>query len=112
LARSGRPLPALAGILASHPLLHTAEGEMFRDALRRGAERCGLRVCAVRQRDAYDHAAEMLGMKAAGVRDRIAALGREVGPPWSEDQKLAAVAAWVFLRTRELRDPAQVVWQT
>jgi hypothetical protein len=31
---SGRPLPKLAAILASHPLVHTATGELFRGAFR------------------------------------------------------------------------------
>src|ERR1700719_3212255 len=34
LLASGRPLPSLGKILASHPLIHTAEGEFFRDAVR------------------------------------------------------------------------------
>ena len=33
LSASGRPLPALAVILAAHPLIHTAEGEFFRHAV-------------------------------------------------------------------------------
>ena len=33
LTASGTPLPALYKILASHPLLHTAEGELFRNAI-------------------------------------------------------------------------------
>src|SRR5581483_6497778 len=37
LASSGRPLPDLKAILASHALIHTAEGELYRDALRRAA---------------------------------------------------------------------------
>ncbi len=39
-----RTLPALERILAAHPLIHTAEGEMFRDVLAWAAEECGLRV--------------------------------------------------------------------
>src|SRR3989454_5649381 len=33
LLASGRPLPALERILASHALIHTADGELFREAL-------------------------------------------------------------------------------
>ena len=33
LLASGRPLPALAKILASHSIIHTADGELFREAL-------------------------------------------------------------------------------
>src|SRR5579862_7459848 len=34
LMAGGRALPALPKILASHPLIHTAEGEFFRQAFR------------------------------------------------------------------------------
>ena len=33
LLASGRPLPALPQILSSHALIHTADGELFREAL-------------------------------------------------------------------------------
>ncbi len=52
LLGSGRPLPAqLAAILAAHPLIHTAEGEMYRDALRLACERASLPVVGFRERD-------------------------------------------------------------
>src|SRR5260370_2623400 len=41
---SGKALPALEGILASHALIHTAEGEMFRDVLVWAAREHGLAV--------------------------------------------------------------------
>jgi len=100
LVRLGRPLPPFAKIIASHALIHTAEGVMFRDVLRHGAERCGLTVSTTRERDARDHAAEVLGIPASDIQDRIQQLGRELGPPWREDQKLATLAAWVALQTR------------
>src|SRR5262249_46220465 len=37
LLASGRKLPALADVLASHALIHTADGEHYRDALKRAA---------------------------------------------------------------------------
>src|SRR5712691_293815 len=38
LLSSARPLPVLAAILASHALIHTAEGELFRDVLTYASE--------------------------------------------------------------------------
>jgi hypothetical protein len=81
LTASGRALPSLAEILGSHALLHAAEGEMFRDALRYGAARCGLPVVELRERD------------ARAQLEKVNDFGRDLGPPWREDQKLAAVAA-------------------
>src|SRR5437762_12413779 len=45
---SGRPAPTVEAALASHPLLHTAEGELFRNAIIHAAERCRLPVHGVR----------------------------------------------------------------
>ena len=36
LLASGRPLPVLEKVLASHALIHTADGELFRDAIAEG----------------------------------------------------------------------------
>ena len=41
---SGKALPGLEGILASHALIHTAEGEMFREVLVWAARALGLAV--------------------------------------------------------------------
>ena len=39
---SGRTLPALEQILASHPMVHTAEGEFFRKAIREACREIGI----------------------------------------------------------------------
>src|SRR5712692_3923950 len=39
LLASGRPLPSLEKILASHALIHTADGELFREALLHARDR-------------------------------------------------------------------------
>ena len=44
LLASGRALPALPNILASHALVHTAEGEFFRKVARAACERCRIPV--------------------------------------------------------------------
>ena len=45
-----RRLPGLEGILASHALIHTAEGEMFREVLVWAAHECRLAVTGVREK--------------------------------------------------------------
>jgi hypothetical protein len=103
---SGRPLPELAMILRSHPLIHTAEGEFFREVLARASEDCSLPVNRVKEREVWERAAGMfhLRLQASGVdhrvkavQERINALGRSVGPPWRQDEKLATLAAWIAL---------------
>lgn len=97
LLASGRPLPALEAILASHALIHTADGELFRDALIRAAERFRLPVIRVREKELHARAGKDLKIPAAQLQDRVAELGRGVGPPWTVDQKLAALIAWLAL---------------
>jgi hypothetical protein len=86
LTAAGRSLPDLAGILASHALIHTAEGEMFREAAAWGARECGLPVRSIREKD----------IDAERLR-RVQHLGKVLGPPWTSDQKLATVAALLAL---------------
>ena len=53
---SGRPVPALKAILASHALIHTAEGEFYRDQLSKAAQQCGLDVLGIQERELYERA--------------------------------------------------------
>ena len=97
LLASGRPLPALAAILKSHALIHTADGEHFRAALAHAAEGCGLPVLAVKEKDVLARAAKALGMPSARLERVVAEMGKPLGPPWRQDEKLATLAAWVAL---------------
>ena len=98
LLASGRPLPAdLHAILASHALIHAAEGEMFRDVLVRAGQHHSLPVTGVRERDVLARAAEVTGLPSAALQRRVGEMGRALGPPWRQDEKLATLAAWVVL---------------
>jgi len=98
LLASGRPLPGnLHAILASHAFIHAAEGEMFRDVLVRASEHFSLPVTGVRERDLLARAADATGRPASELQRRVAEMGRALGPPWRQDEKLAALAAWTVL---------------
>ena len=103
LLGSGRPIPPLATILASHALIHAAEGEFFRNALLDAAEHCGLAVTGVRERELFSRAAAELRISADEWARRTAEIGRLIGPPWRQDEKLAALVGCLALcaRTRE-----------
>lgn len=103
LLASGRKLPPLAEILASHPLLHTAEGEFFRQAFRKACEELKVPVEGIRERELEKRAGAALGQSAARVQRRIAEAGKTIGPPWTADQKLAALAAAVVLQEKHRR---------
>ncbi len=97
LLASGRPLPPLAKILASHPLIHTAEGEFFRNAVSIACARLKIPVTAIRERELEQQTKTTLGNAASGVQRRISTLGVSIGPPWTKDHKTAALAAATLL---------------
>jgi hypothetical protein len=97
LLASGRTLPALEKILASHPLIHTAEGQFFRQSFRRAGERLNLSVTGVRERELEERALAVFGSKAGALQSEIAGLGSSLGPPWTTDQKNACLAALLVL---------------
>jgi hypothetical protein len=97
LLASGRPLPDLREILASHALIHAAEGELFRDALRQASRRCGLRVAELKDKDLESQASRALRRTPAELQGRVAEWGKAVGSPWTQDEKRAALAAWMAL---------------
>lgn len=94
---SGRALPALEAILASHALIHTAEGEFYRNALVEAGQHCGLPVTGVKERELFERGAAQLHLPVNQVERCIAELGRPIGPPWTQDQKYAALVAWLAL---------------
>jgi hypothetical protein len=85
LLGSGKPLPELAKILGAHPLIHTAEGVFYRDVLLRACEAINLPVTGIRE-------AEVL--QRCGVsQEQLTAMGKPLGRPWTQDEKLSAAAA-------------------
>ena len=102
LLASGRPLPPLSKILGSHPLIHTAEGEFFRDAVKRACERLKIPVTAIPERGLDEQAKTAFGNTASRVQQRIASLGNSIGPPWTKDHKTAALAASMVLKRQTM----------
>jgi hypothetical protein len=96
LLASGRPLPSLSKILASHPLIHTAEGEFFRNSIR-----LRISVEAIRERDVEERVKAVFGNRASRVQHSVAAAGRSIGPPWTKDHKAAALAALLLFRNSQ-----------
>ena len=76
--------PPLGSILASHALAHAAEGRLYQRALLEAAESLGLEAVAVPRATIWEE------------RQRL----DKLGPPWGEDQKLAALAAWTAIGRR------------
>lgn len=98
----GEPMPdwSVEEIRAVHFRMHKAEGVLFRDALVRAAEACGLRLVAIPEKRLPEQAEAAAGAPAGGLVKKAAALGKGLGPPWGKDQKDAALAALVALHAR------------
>jgi hypothetical protein len=97
LLAAGRPLPRIESILASHALIHTAEGEFFRQCFRDAGERLRLSARGMRERDLEELARNRFGAKAESLKRELESLGRAIGPPWTSDQKNASLAALLAL---------------
>jgi len=97
LASSARPLPELARILASHALIHTADGELFRAALLHACHHNGVKTITVTEKELLERAGRALHLSASEIAARLAALGRAQGSPWTQDEKFATLAACLSL---------------
>jgi len=97
LLASGRTLPDLPQILASHALIHTADGELFREALLHASKRCGFETLTAKESDLLERASHTLQLKTDDIGRRLVHLGTAVGSPWTQDEKLAALLAWLSL---------------
>jgi hypothetical protein len=78
-------LPSLAKIISNHTMMHTAEGELYREVLATEAEAAGL----------HPHRA-VPGDDHVKV---IAAIGKSAGRPWQKDHKEATAIALEALTT-------------
>ncbi len=103
LAGAGRPLPDLEVVLRSHPLIHTAEGEMYRDVLARACESLGIPVARVPAKDLARRAAAAVGIAEKTLLARLAEVGAASGKPWAAEQRECALAAWAALAARPER---------
>jgi hypothetical protein len=95
LMGSGRLSPTLEATLASHAAIHTAEGEFFREVVAHAGESCGLRVRRIKEKELFGLAEKQFDVTAANLQGMLNELGRVLGPPWQQDQKFAALAAWI-----------------
>ena len=87
LVNEPRDLPSLSRILGSHALIHSAEGDMYREVVAHAGEAQGLPVFHFSASD----------LAAGGRQDLLRAFGEAVGRPWQREHKDAALAAVMAL---------------
>jgi len=94
-----KPVPEdLAAVLRSHPLIHTAEAALFRQALTSACQDRGLTVISIREREVWLRSADTWDLKEAELRKQVDGLRKSVGAPWGTDQKTATALALLALR--------------
>ena len=89
----------LEDILHAHSRIHAAEGTFYRDVVAAGCAGAGLEVRRVVERELPALVCDLIDIKPAELEARLNAMGVALGPPWSEDFKLATQAAWICLES-------------
>jgi hypothetical protein len=84
-------------IIKSHAHMHAAEGDFYRGVVATACANLGLEVRRVVERELAGSVGARLGLDAAAVQLELKSIGARLGPPWTEDQKLAMLAAWSCL---------------
>jgi hypothetical protein len=77
--------------------MHAAEGEMFRAALAAAARQAGIAVVRVPAKDLAGEAERALHLGHDDLLAGLATLGAAAGRPWRQEEKDAALAAWLAL---------------
>ena len=80
-----------ASIANDHIRAHAQEGRLFRVVVEQAVRARRLPVRVVREQELY--------ATEARFRRRVAALGEAVEGPWRAEEKAAALAAWMVLRS-------------
>jgi len=84
-------------ILASHALIHAAEGEFFRSAVLQACSDNRLPVAGVKEKELLIRCWDELDIPRKDLEDHLAHMGRSIGSPWRQDEKFATLAAWLAL---------------
>ena len=93
----------LEDILRVHALMHAAEGTFYRDVVASACGALGLEVLRIIERDTPSRMCTLLGIDKSSLETRLKDMGATLGPPWSEDYKLATQAAWLCLEDTRAR---------
>jgi hypothetical protein len=97
VAAAGSPDRSLEKIGNFHIRAHAAEGILFRRVIETSAEKSKLNWLSFSDRDILQKAAAELDLPEEKVIKTLAALGKIVGRPWRQDERIAALAAWLAL---------------
>jgi hypothetical protein len=97
VANNARLPESLEAILASHKMVHSAEGDFYRRAILEASKGLDLNTTSVRSKELSEATSMALSIDPGALPDRLTAIGRAVGRPWSRDEKDAYCIACVAL---------------
>jgi hypothetical protein len=95
----GSPDRNLARIGNAHIRAHAAEGILFRRVLEVAASNHNLRWRSFSDRRFDEVATVELSPRAPDMKVSLTQIGRAAGKPWRADERVAATAAWIVLKT-------------
>ncbi|HZC46544.1 MAG TPA: hypothetical protein VE243_08705 [Candidatus Acidoferrum sp.] len=76
---------------------HAREGQLFPQALATAAKTMRIPVVTLVESEVFTSAATKLKKTPDAIKLAVTELGRDVGKPWSAEEKAAAAAAWIAL---------------
>ena len=80
-----------------HMRAHAREGQLFPQALATAAKTLRIPAVTMPESEVFTTAAAKLGKSPDAIKLAVTELGRNVGKPWSSEEKAAAAAAWITL---------------
>jgi hypothetical protein len=80
-----------------HMRAHAREGQLFPQALAAAAKTMRIPAITIVESEVFTRAASKLGKTPDAIKTTVTELGRDVGKPWSAEEKAAAAAAWIVL---------------
>jgi hypothetical protein len=87
-----REIPAVAVVLASHARMHASEGEQYRRGIVEATNELGVPAMRVGPAERA-RVTKILDWDPERTDRELAAVRAEIGPPWQNDHKQAAMAA-------------------
>jgi len=80
-----------------HMRAHAREGQLFPQSLAAAAKTMRIAAVTMVESEVFTIAAAKLAKSPDAVKLAVTELGRNVGKPWSAEEKAAAAAAWITL---------------
>ena len=84
-------------IHSPHMRAHAREGQLFPQALASAAKTLRIPAITLVESEVFTSASAKLGKSPDAIKLAVTELGRDVGKPWSAEEKAATAAAWITL---------------